>query len=451
MGLASLASLGAITDAEWSAFRARLDAAGFARDAVHRDARSTALRLFSAAEAVTDEAARRDLGEQVFDALLRGGALVRDDGDATRWRAAVSIAPFFDLLILCDWPGADAAAVRQPSRCALTLGQWMPERLEGAALEVGCGCGALALLAAARGAPKAVGTDPDARAIAMAGFSARLNASSAEFRLGARYDAVQELTFALVLGQPSFEARSTPTVGEGGAAPLAEGGADDTAVMDAVGESPSVLAPSGRALFCFERATQKGVRVADRLRLALGDHRVDLAAYFAREAHGYFARGQAQGPGDVDRVLAVVSAPSVEQGARGVFVCQMRVSALSPGRSDRLDAALASLEVITRDDTALGEAALRVAPDATWVEERTTPDLNATPRRFVRFAPGALAADQDLTEAGQVLIALVDASEHVDAAIESFAEVCGVEVYKVRHEVLGMVRQQLSLGMLRLA
>jgi release factor glutamine methyltransferase len=83
----------------------------------------------------------------------------------------------------------------------MLLADLVPEQA-GDVLDVGCGAGTLALVAASRGARRAVGVDLSERAIELARFNARLNGVAAEFRAGDLLAPVRGEAFDLVVSQP---------------------------------------------------------------------------------------------------------------------------------------------------------------------------------------------------------------------------------------------------------
>lgn len=109
------------------------------------------------------------------------------------------------LLLIADYLGADADAVMGPGETTGILYRaGRPQRRIGSALDLGCGAGTLALLLAAD-ADHVVGTDINARAVAMSAANAALNGiRNAEFLAGDMYAPVAGRRFDLVLSQPPY-------------------------------------------------------------------------------------------------------------------------------------------------------------------------------------------------------------------------------------------------------
>ena len=87
-------------------------------------------------------------------------------------RAKLALLPVMELLVASDRideAGADAVVMIDLS--ALNLARSLPARLDGAALDVGCGAGLLALLCQRAGA-QALGSDVDRRSLEAAAFNA---------------------------------------------------------------------------------------------------------------------------------------------------------------------------------------------------------------------------------------------------------------------------------------
>ncbi len=103
------------------------------------------------------------------------------------------------------------------------IGVAAPRTSIRSALDLGTGCGVLALVCRAAGIERIVATDISGRALAFARFNERLNAETApggvtarpiEFRLGNLFDAVGDEEFDLILSNPPFVVtpRESPAV-----------------------------------------------------------------------------------------------------------------------------------------------------------------------------------------------------------------------------------------------
>ncbi|HEY6006580.1 MAG TPA: hypothetical protein VIV57_27115, partial [Anaeromyxobacter sp.] len=104
-------------------------------------------RLFTYEGRVPVGAVAAALGDSLLDVLRRAGVVSAADGLV---EARLRLTPFEGLLLLSDPPDAGPDAVMGPGPTTLALGRFVP-RSAGAVLDVGCGAGTLALLAASRG------------------------------------------------------------------------------------------------------------------------------------------------------------------------------------------------------------------------------------------------------------------------------------------------------------
>src|SRR5581483_923772 len=111
------------------------------------------------------------------------------------------------LWLLSDALAAGRDAVMGPGGGTEHLARLIPQRFGGAALDLGCGAGSLALVAARAGAGRVVGVDINPRAIELARFNARLNGLRADFRAGDGVGPVAGEAFDLVVSQPPFVVR----------------------------------------------------------------------------------------------------------------------------------------------------------------------------------------------------------------------------------------------------
>lgn len=167
------------------------------------DAASVLLNLFFCRRAVHRDAAEEALGSSLSEAAIENGLLV-DDGEG-RLVLLLHLRTVRDLFLFSDYLGGEPEAVMGAGETTAILFQagW-PDRRVRRALDLGCGAGTLALLAAA-GAGEVVGTDVNSRAIVLAHFNAAVNGiENAVFRAGDVYAPVRGEKFDIILSQPPY-------------------------------------------------------------------------------------------------------------------------------------------------------------------------------------------------------------------------------------------------------
>ncbi len=489
------APLAEIADADCATLRARLAGAGYTdevirfaegigpgqfdplrlplvRRALERrgDAAALLARLFAYDDAVEREAVGAAIGDDSLELLLAAGALAIDARDGTRIVSRFRLMPIEGLWILSDGMNAEPECVMGPGPTTLQILGLLPERIAGSVLDVGCGAGSMALVATRRGAARAVGTDINPRAIEIARFNARLNGLAAEFLQGDLVEPVRGERFPLVVAQPPYIVHPATTAR---VAYLHGGPAGDEIAVRLVGEIPAVLAPAGLALVLTESAVRPRAGLHERLRGALAGAPVDLVvlaapaaspsiqaiAYASLEApdfgEAYAAaarryRDHIDSLGIAEFVHALVV---LRAGADGTppgrqFTAQIPIRGIPMKAPGAVLALFAALDFASLDDDALSAAAVRAPAGARWVEERSRPDPRLEPSYSVRFAPGALPVDQEMTGATVALVAALDASASVGEAIARYATECGATPAEVRHSVLDFVREGLSRGTL---
>ena len=187
---------------------------------------STLTRLFSLQAPVSREEADRALPGLV-GAMTDAGML---EGAGGHVAARVDIRPYgdedHDWWIVCDLtPGLDPSRasgqtgsrrvdpehVLGISEASSSLAQLTIRRDVGSALDLGTGCGVQALHLASH-ARTVVGTDVNARALAMARLTASLNEVDIDLRDGSLFDPVRGETFDLIATNPPFVV--SPATGE---------------------------------------------------------------------------------------------------------------------------------------------------------------------------------------------------------------------------------------------
>lgn len=432
-------------------------------------------RLFTYSGAVGAAELEAVLGAGLVRALGDAGVLAPAGGDpeAGRLVARLDVTPLDPVHVLCDPYDAGPSLAMGPGATTAILAGLVPD---GAAslLDLGCGAGSLALLAAARGARRAVGTDLNPRAVALARVNALLNGVDAEFREGDLAAPVRGERFAVVVAQPPYVPLPA---GQEKVTYLHGGARGDELALAFVAAVPEVLADGGRALVMFDAidAGGAGGGIAERVRAALGAG-PDLAllvgpgpglelqavAYASLE-DGTLGRGyasavvrqldhlEALGARRVLRALAVAGRPRRGPGSPGdasppgASTVVLQVPSLDVLDRPRLEAWLAGIALAGAPEPALLAARVRPAPGARLREERAP---GGEPVFSVRFEPPGLATERQLAEGGAVLLEALAAAPDVAAAAAAFAERAGEPPEAVRATVLAFVREGLGRGLL---
>ncbi len=381
-----------------------------------------------------------------------------DDGGV---RSPFLLMPFQELWVLSDPLLRDADAAMGPGPTTDLLARMLPEVSPHRVLDVGCGAGTLALVAAARGAAEAVGVDINARAIALSRFNAALNGVTAEFHVGDLLAPVAGRRFDLVLSQPPYVALPPAQRGD----VFLHGGAwGDELALRLLGQVPSHLADGGRALVLLDSPVRPDAPLHGRVRAALGDAPVDLAVFSADglspdlTSIGYTV-GATSGSGDyAERVLRHrehLRSLGVEAFSRAVvlllapggrFTMTLPVASMREIDAATLDRWITAVDLASSSDAALQRATVRPAPGLVFVEERPSPDRSVEPSMLVRGR--GLAATRELTEATWTLFEALCTAPTVGAGVDVWAEICGATPTEVRGQVLGFVREQLARSLL---
>jgi SAM-dependent methyltransferase len=434
------------------------------------DAAGALGRLFVFGDAVEEDAIRGVLSDFATDALLEVGILARDMADPTRVRSPFLLRPFEDLWLLADdLANGGADAVMPPAGTTAQLARVMPRSISDDVLDIGCGPGSLALVAAARGSPRVVGTDLNPRATEIARFNACLNGiGHAEFLLGDLTEPVRGRQFGLVVAQPPFVVQppemSTVMFLHGGPS------GEEVAVR-LIGSVPEVLAPDGRAIVLMEAAAHPDEPLHARLRPALGNADVDLLvlaapgpppsmqviAYasleagddrqaYATVARRYLEHFERLGASMLHHGLVVLRDRSAARHGR--IDATLPVSSISRGDSGALERVLANVDLAALADAALKQRSVRATAHAVWVEERQAPHAEVEPTRSVRFNVGSFGSDFTIDHQRYHLFGTLDGAPSVEAAITTFAVDVGATPEEVESTVLGFVREGLMRGVL---
>lgn len=160
------------------------------------------LRLLAFDHPVTQAEAIAALGGGWFEFVVGTGLVNEVDGG---WLSPFQLQLVNELYLFSDRPGLkpDAVMALGPTTELLARAAY-PQADIGSALDLGCGCGVLALLLA-RAATRVVGTDLNPRAVAMAKLNAALNGiENVSFREADLFGSVEGERFDLIVSQPPF-------------------------------------------------------------------------------------------------------------------------------------------------------------------------------------------------------------------------------------------------------
>jgi len=196
--------LAALDCASFPTFRQRRRAlADFLRHTADDTERSTFVRLFVLDEPVPVNRFREAAHPASIEDWERIG-LVSVEQDEIR--ATTEICPVGALLLVCDWnrENAPADSVMSPSASTRALEQMMIRRCSDHTLDLGTGCGILALSAAGH-SETVLATDINERAVKYASFNAKFNRiENVRFSCGGMFQPVEKEKFDLIICNPPF-------------------------------------------------------------------------------------------------------------------------------------------------------------------------------------------------------------------------------------------------------
>jgi len=420
-----------------------------------------ALRLFVFMDPVSRAEALAALAsETLLSALLEAGLLVEREGNL--------VCPFFlnvveDQYVFCDDLANRGEAVMGASATTASLIQaaWPTKPVERV-LDLGCGAGTAALMFA-RSAGRAVGSDINPRAIALANLNLALtDRSNVTFLAGDLFAPVADTRFDLIVAQPPFV--SKPDSEE--AVTFLHGGArGDELLLRILSELPPRLAPGGRAVLLVDWPRYDDVSPAERIRAALGDRSFDLlllssqrkdldeyVAHYAagrhpdlderygRAVHAHLDHLARLGVTELRAMLIVVRA--TERTPWTHLVSTQSFSEVRPTGA-QLDRLIAAQDLLTADPAALREARL-VVPEGTRFAQGESGQVR------IELPTSRLIGSLTCSQSAADLLSVVHQSPSVEAAVTTLAQRLKLDDAGGRAQILRGVRTALAQGLLEL-
>lgn len=427
---------------------------------LRRESRPAAVlaRLWAYGDAVDQAVLARVLDGSLLGALVRAGA-VRSVADGLR--GGLRLVPFQGLWIASDEMHGDDP-VMGPGVTTQVLAQTIGHG-EARVLDVGCGAGSLALVAAARGAGEVVGIDLHPRAAAWGRVNAALNELEVEWLTGDLTAPVSGRRFDRVVAQPPFvvkppEVRAT-TYLHGGAM-------GDELTLRLVSELPRVLEAGGEARILFDSPVRADAPLWRRLQDALGDDELQQLLFVSPgnspelQAIGYAASSQpslgAEYAEELLRYREHLHAQGIERTDHALVV--LRHGAGAPGLSVTIErASLGGIdhEIIEQTWAAISTASLPTErllatlvglPDDAWLVQEQAADGREV-RLSLRLPPGR-GGSEALSDAAAILVDQLREPATVAELVERYASACELDPQEVRGGVIDFVRQSLVSGRL---
>ncbi len=487
--LGDLGRLGVVTAERSAAFRARVNATGYAqRSALPSEAHSTTLvpeelrvpliewalardahpaaglallfqHLLRVPRAVVDRA----LGKDVRAWLEEADILVAEGG-GVRSRFQMVVAD--DVFLWCDPASGGADAVMTPGPTTADLLRALPARIGGSFLDLGTGPGTLALVAARRGADRVVATDINERALVLTRFNAVFNGLRLDARAGDMFAPVADERFDWVVSQPPYVTHPSD---EPGVTFLHGGEMGDEIAFRFLDGLAAHLRPHGVGIALFDSPERRDATLHDRVRQAIGD-RVDVAVFGQaglgpdRQALGYAsladptfgpryreaavhyrAHLQRQHITDVTHSLVVARAPA--RGDDHGWTMSLMVARF-PEDWDEIRVFMRGIDLAVAGEDAIAAARVRPREGAMVTIERAPGGARDGETRSIRFATATLALDRELTQAGAIIFDLLAAEPSVMSTVERFAAAMERPAAEVRPLVTDFVRDCLTRALL---
>jgi SAM-dependent methyltransferase len=424
------------------------------------------IRLFALHAAVPEAEASAAFVPLTIDELAALGLVERAEGHV---RSLVTLAVAEGLILALDRPDPVTFAVRPDhvlgvSPPAILLAHLTVRRAGGRVLDLGCGGGVQALLAA-RHAESVVGADLNPRALAFARFNARLNGvRNVEWREGDLFAPVAGERFDLVVSNPPFvvSPESWLLFRDGG-------GAGDGICARIVAGLGEHLAEGGFATVLANWALREGEPWADRPRRwvegtgcdawILRSETQDPLTYAAVWTRGPDAAGYKDA---LERWRAHYEALGIRSLVMGALVLRRRAAGPAWVRADELpapparDASAALLRVFAGEDrlralrtnAALLDEVLRVAEPLrlrqTVAFRDGAPQVQEAELTLADGLPLRGAADGGTIR----LLQLCDGRRRLRDVVAEMARSAGTDALALTEPTLAVARRLVALGFL---
>lgn len=423
-------------------------------------------RAFMFADPVSRAELDAALGELVGPVLDAGLLHEIDAGFVSPFTMALVSG----LFLFADelWRGGEAVMGLGPSTNSL-LAAAMPQKRVEAALDLGCGAGAIALVLA-RKAKTVVASDINPRAIALTRFNAALNGvPNIELCEGDLFAPVSGRRFDLIASQPPF----IPQAEDGKSGTFMRGGArGDELPLAVLSKLAEHLTPQGRAVLFIEWALGPKIpspvdRIQEALRGARLDgllfqmppgsadlHAVEYAAALHQDLGPAFerelwARRDHLATLGIEAMLPLLccfAAISGRTGRLDMLPCGP-LSRIAPN-SKRIDKLLRGREVVDTLDGLLG-AKLRMVEGVTLREEQDGPGMNVESQITAVLPPQAMTEPLRLSPLLLRLGTVIHEAPSVRAGVEVYHSKFGNK--ETAQEVLATVRNAVLTGLLEVA
>jgi len=405
----------------------------------------------------------RAIGADVRSALEGAGVLVGEGRDV---RSLLVMVVADGVFIWSDTASAGVDAVMTPGPTTADLINILPRPLGGSFLDIGTGPGSLALLAKRHGAARAVGTDVNPRALALARFNASFNELRVEWREGDMFAPVGDERFDWVVSQPPYVTHPSD---EPGVTFLHGGAMGDELAFRYLADLAAHLRPNGIGLALFDSPVRTDASIEKRVRDAIGPS-PDVAVLSApglgveRQALGYaaladptfgeaFQRAAVRYREHLARMRitevmhSLVVARAGDAQDREGWTMTL-IAPRFPESWDEVRQFLRAVDLAAGGDDAIANARVRPRDGAIVVTERAAGAARDGETRSIRFTRPTIALERELTDAGAVMFDLLAAETSVASATLRFAKAMDRPPDEVRPLIVSFVRDCLVRSLL---